>query len=174
MRTPLAVIGGAASSLAADDSRIDAATRRELAQSIVEQAAQMTQLVANVLDMTRLESGAGVAKPEWVSLEEIVGSALPRLRRPLAAHEVNTRLEEADADSRGSCPAGAAALQPLENAAKYTPSGSHIRISARRAVDEIELLVADDGPCFAPERAQARCSRNSSAAAPKVQSAASA
>ncbi len=152
MRTPLAVIGGAASSLAAGESRLDAATRGELAQTIVEQASQMTQLVANVLDMTRLESDAGVAKPEWVSLEEIVGSALQRLRRQLAAHNVSTRLDEAPT----LILADPVLLEQLlynllENAAKYTPSGSHIRISARRAVDEIELLVADDGPGFAPD-----------------------
>jgi two-component system sensor histidine kinase KdpD len=152
MRTPLAVIGGAASSLAADESRIDAATRRELAQSIVEQSSQMTQLVANVLDMTRLESGAGVARPEWVSLEEIVGSALHRLRGPLAAHAVSTRLEEAPTLIHADPVLLEQLLYNLlENAAKYTPPGSHIRISARRAVDEVELLVADDGPGFEPD-----------------------
>jgi len=152
MRTPLAVIGGAASSLAADESRIDATTRRELSQLIVEQSSQMTQLVANVLDMTRLESGAGVAKPEWVSLEEIVGSALHRLRRPLAAHKVSARLEDAPTLIHADPVLLEQLLYNLlENAAKYTPPGSHIRISARRAVDEVELLVADDGPGFAPD-----------------------
>lgn len=152
MRTPLAVIGGAASSLAADESRIDTATRRELAQSIVEQSSQMTQLVANVLDMTRLESGAGVVKPEWVSLEEIVGSALHRLRRPLAAHEVSTRLEDAPTLIHADPVLLEQLLYNLlENAVKYTPPGSRIHITARRAVDEVELLVADDGPGFAPD-----------------------
>jgi two-component system sensor histidine kinase KdpD len=152
MRTPLAVIGGAASSLAADETRLDAATRRELAQTIVEQSSQMTQLVANVLDMTRLESDAGVAKPEWVSLEEIVGAALQRLRRPLAAYEVSTRLDEAPTLIHADPVLLEQLLYNLlENAAKYTRAGSHIRISARRGVEEVELLVADDGPGFAPD-----------------------
>ena len=59
MRTPLAVIGGAASSLAQQDSRLSAEARRELAQSIVNEATQMTQLIANLLDMTRLEVRGG-------------------------------------------------------------------------------------------------------------------
>jgi two-component system sensor histidine kinase KdpD len=152
MRTPLAVIGGAASSLAAKDSRLDAATRRELAQTIGEQAGQMTQLVANVLDMTRLESDAGVARPEWVSLEEIVGSALQRLRGPLAAHEVSTRLDDAPTLIHADPVLLEQLLYNLlENAAKYTPAGTHISISALRGVGEVELLVADDGPGFASE-----------------------
>jgi len=152
MRTPLAVISGAASSLADDESKLDSASRHELAQSIVEQATQMTQLVANVLDMTRLESGRGVAKPEWMSLEEAVGSALHRLRGPLAAHEVAVQLD----DAPPLIYADPILLEQLlfnllENAAKYTPAGTHVRISARRAAHEIELLVADDGPGFVPD-----------------------
>ena len=46
------------------------------AQSIVDESTQMTQLIANVLDMTRLEVGPAVAKPEWVSLQEVVGRGI--------------------------------------------------------------------------------------------------
>ncbi|HJW53254.1 MAG TPA: sensor histidine kinase KdpD, partial [Burkholderiaceae bacterium] len=81
MRTPLAIIGGAASGLAQPESRLSAAQRRDLAQSIVDEARQMTLLIANVLDMTRLESGRASLRPEWVSPEELVGSALQRLRQ---------------------------------------------------------------------------------------------
>ena len=57
----------------------------------------MTQLVSNVLDMTRLESGRAVVRPEWVPLEEVVGSALRRLARPLANHRVSAHLDAAPA-----------------------------------------------------------------------------
>jgi two-component system sensor histidine kinase KdpD len=120
------VIGGAASSLADPESRLDEPTRREFAQSIVDEASQMTQLIANVLDMTRLESGRSVTRLEWVSLEEVVGAALHRLQTPLVSHAVSVHLDEA-------------------------PALSHVSISARRTGDEVELMVADDGPGFATE-----------------------
>ncbi len=151
MRTPLAVIGGAASSLLETEPRLGAEERRELAQTIVDQSAQMTQLVANVLDMTRLDSGRVVLRPEWVPLDEVVGSALNRLRQPLARHRLNTQLDEAPALVH----ADPVLLEQLlfnllDNAAKYTPPGSTVSITARRSGDEVELLVADDGPGFAP------------------------
>ncbi len=149
MRTPLAVIGGAASSLADPDSRLDAGTRRELAQSIVDESAQMTQLIANVLDMTRLESGRQPAQFEWIAIEEVVGSALRRLARPLAGFRVITHLADAPPLVR----ADPVLLEQLvfnliENATRHTPPGTHISISAQRGVDTLELLVADDGPGF--------------------------
>jgi two-component system sensor histidine kinase KdpD len=151
MRSPLAVIGGAASSLVEGAGRLDASARRELAQTIVDQSNQMTQLVNNVLEMTRLESGRAVARPEWVPPEEIVGAALHRLQQQLAGHVVSVHLDDAPALIR----ADPVLLEELlfnllENAAKFTPPGCHVRITARRGVDEIELLVADDGPGFEP------------------------
>jgi len=147
MRTPLAVIGGAASSLADPDSRLDAQTRRELAQSIVDESAQMTQLIANVLEMTRLESGRQPARFEWVAIEEVVGSALHRLAKALTGHRVSTSLEEVPPLIR----ADPVLLEQLffnliENATRHTPPGTHISIRARRGVDTLDMLVADDGP----------------------------
>ena len=152
MRTPLAVIGGAASSLAQQDLRLSADARRELAQSIVNESTQMTQLIANVLDMTRLEAGPAVAKPEWVSLQEVVGAALQRLQSLLADHVVETHLD----DAPPLIYADPVLLEQLlfnllENAAKYTPGGSRVIVSARRRNDEVELSVVDNGPGFPPD-----------------------
>jgi len=149
MRTPLAVIGGAASSLAQADSRLSTEARTELAQSIVEESAQLTQLIANVLDMTRLDSGRAAARPEWVSLQEVLGAALHRLRGPLTEHQVVTRIDEAPA----LIFADPVLLEQLlfnllENATKYTPTDSTITIEARRRDDTLDLVVADDGPGF--------------------------
>lgn len=149
MRTPLAVIGGAASSLADPASRLDADTRRELAQSIVDESTQMTQLIANVLDMTRLESGRQPARLEWTAIEEVIGSALQRLSKPLAGYRVSTHLKEAPPLVR----ADPVLLEQLffnliENATRHTLSGTHISISAQRGVESLDLLVADDGPGF--------------------------
>ncbi len=152
MRTPLAVISGAASSLAQPDSRLASEARRELAQSIVEESTQMTQLIANVLDMTRLESGRSVARPEWVPLQELVGAALHRLQHRLADHHIETRLD----DAPPLIFADPVLLEQLlfnllENAAKYTPAGSRIVVSAHRREGQVELMVVDNGPGFPPE-----------------------
>lgn len=149
MRTPLAVISGAASSLAQQPSRLSEGARNELAQSIVDESLQMTQLVANVLDMTRLESGRASIRPEWVSLEEIVGGALNRLRSVLAGRSVAPRLEQAPPLVFADPVLFEQLLfNLLENAAKYTPPGTCIEISARRSDDTLELRVSDDGPGF--------------------------
>ncbi|HQR19708.1 MAG TPA: sensor histidine kinase KdpD [Burkholderiaceae bacterium] len=149
MRTPLAVIGGAASSLAQRPSRLPEEARQELAQTIVDESRQLTQLVANVLDMTRFESGQAIIRPEWVSLEEVVGGALQRLQPLLAGHRVETRLDEAPP----LVFADPVLLEQLlynllENAAKYTPAGSHVVITVQRHDEGVEILIADDGPGF--------------------------
>ncbi|HTN49015.1 MAG TPA: sensor histidine kinase KdpD [Burkholderiaceae bacterium] len=149
MRTPLAVISGAASSLAQQPTRLSDEARHELAQSIVDESRQMTQLIANVLDMTRLESGRTSIHPEWVSLEEVVGGALHRLQSLLGGHAVETRLD-------GAPPLVYAdpvlfeqlLFNLIENAAKYTPRGTRVVIAAQRRGDALELQVTDDGPGF--------------------------
>lgn len=152
MRTPLAVIGGAASSLAQPDSRLSPEARRELAQSIVTESTQMTQLIANVLDMTRLEAGAAIAKPEWVPVQEVVGAALRRLQSVLDHHLVETHLDEAPPLILADPVLIEQLLfNLLENAAKYTPPGSRVVISVRRLDSDIELAVVDNGPGFPPQ-----------------------
>ena len=95
LRTPLAVIAGACSRLAEGGERLEPEERRALARSVYEQSRMMSEMVAKVLNLIRLESGGTVIRPEWVSLEEIVGSALHRLREPLASHQVTVNLAEA-------------------------------------------------------------------------------
>ena len=82
-----------------------------------------------------------------MSLQEIVGAALHRLRGPLARHRVETRIDEAPALIH----ADPVLLEQLlfnllENATKYTPPGTTITIDARRRNDTVDLVVADDGP----------------------------
>ena len=147
LRTPLASIEGAASSLVEDQGRLSATTRRELAQSIMEESRRMTRLVANLLDMVRVESGALGVHREWHVLEEVVGVALLRAGDRLAGRPVTTDL-----------PAGLplvpiddvlieqVLINLLENAAKYTPAGSPVEISAILRPDGVLVTVADRGP----------------------------
>ena len=86
LRTPLAVVLGASSRLAAAGARVPPEERRALATSVVEQARDVSERVAKILDMTRLETGGIRLERDWAAPADIVQSALARLRERLAAH----------------------------------------------------------------------------------------
>jgi two-component system, OmpR family, sensor histidine kinase KdpD len=148
MRTPLAVIGGAASALM-DKVELPAPERQALARSIVDEATQMTQVIANVLDMTRLESGRVTLHEEWTSIEEVAASALRRAQARLADRPVlldidrNVPLVRADPVLLEQL-----LVNLLDNAARHTPPGTNVTLGAHRGYDEVEVTVSDDGPGF--------------------------
>ncbi len=151
LRTPLAVISGASSNLAERGEKLPPEERRALAHSIFEQSQQMAQLIANVLQMTRLEAGAIALTRDWHALGEIAGSALGRLRERLAGHRVQVELD-------GELPllrVDATLVEQvfanlLENAAKFTPPGTTVRLRAERRAGELLVSVEDDGPGLPP------------------------
>jgi two-component system sensor histidine kinase KdpD len=151
LRTPLAVLVGASSSLITDAERLPTAARAELASTIHDEAMRMTALVNNLLDMARLESGAIALACEWTPLEEIVGSVLGRLRDALAAHPVKVALP-ADLPLLHVDPVLLEQLfaNLLENAAKYAPAGTPIEISAIARAGRVTVEVADRGPGIPP------------------------
>ena len=149
LRTPLAGITGAATSLR-DDGRLSPDARRDLAETICDEAERLERLVANLLDMTRLESGHVALRREWVPLDEIVGSALTRLEKAIAEREVKVRLGP-DVSLVWVDPILIEQLlvNLLENALKYAPAGP-IEIEARHAPGAVELCVSDRGPGLSP------------------------
>ncbi|PYN10970.1 MAG: hypothetical protein DME05_25700, partial [Candidatus Rokuibacteriota bacterium] len=90
LRTPLATITGAASTILESGSRLDAQARQELLESVREEAERLNRLVQNLLEMTRLESGALQLHREWHPLEEVIGAALSRLGKKLSGRKVHT------------------------------------------------------------------------------------
>ena len=150
LRTPLATITGAATALR-EDPDLDAATRRELTESIVDEAERLERLVGNLLDMTRLEGGAVVPKREWVPADEVIGSALTRLERQLGGRKVRAQLDP-DLPLLSVDPVliEQSIVNLLENAVKHTPSGSELSVTARQAGDAVLLEVADRGPGIPP------------------------
>ena len=99
LRTPLAVIAGASSSLLESGGTLDPARRRqELLQTIVDESNRLAMLVDNLLHITRLESGAVAVNKQWYPLEEVVGSALERAKKQLGDRPVRTR------PSAATCP----------------------------------------------------------------------
>jgi two-component system sensor histidine kinase KdpD len=145
LRTPLASILGAASSLQTL-SGIDATDRAELLATIQEEAERLNRFIANLLDMTRLESGAVEPNMELLDIAEVVGSVLRRAEKILIDHKIETRIAKNLPMLR---------LDPvlfeqvlfnlLDNAAKYAPSQTTIRIESWRDGDKIRLQIIDEG-----------------------------
>jgi two-component system sensor histidine kinase KdpD len=146
LRTPLAVIAGASSSLAEGGERMSADERRALAQSVFREAQEMSELVAKVLQMTRLESGL-VLERDWCSLAEIAASVLRRLKPRLADHLVMLDLPDNLPLARVDGALIEQALANLlENAARHTPPRTLVRLRAYLEGGEIVVSVEDFGP----------------------------
>ena len=151
LRTPLSAITGAASTLLEQDDRMPAASRRELAETISEEAAHLSRLVTNLLEMTRLESGAAKVRKELCPIEEVVGSALTRLEKQLSGHRVATHIPaDLPLAPLDVILTEHVFINLLENAVKYTPAGSTIEISATASDREVTVEIADRGPGISP------------------------
>ena len=151
LRTPLSAITGAASSLRDDAGTLSEHTRRVLADTISEEAQRLNRLIGNLLEMTRLESGAVRMHKEWHSLEEVVGAALARLDASLGDRPVRLAL----APDLPLVPLDDVLFEQVisnlvENANKFAPAGREIDIVAAVEGRELRLEVADRGPGLKP------------------------
>lgn len=154
LRTPLASITGAASTLRSQGEKLAPETREELLESIGDEAERLSRLVSNLLDMTRLDSGIELRR-DLYPLEEIVGAALQRMEGPLGRREVTTNLpDNLPLVSVDDVLVGQLLVNLLENAIKYTPEGSPIELAAEARDKDVMLEVRDRGPGFAPGEEQ--------------------
>lgn len=151
LRTPLATITGAASTLLKGGDQYDDAARRQLAQAIYEEGHRLDRLLKNLIDMTRLEAGGLQLKKERHAVEEVIGSALERLERRLAQHHVNTELPT----NLSMVPMDAILIEQvfinlIDNAVMYAPPGTAIDISVMPGNGMIVCEIADHGPGIRP------------------------
>jgi two-component system sensor histidine kinase KdpD len=146
LRTPLSVLYGLAETLPLTAPPLSDA-QRAVADAIQVEAKRMGALVNNLLDMARIQSGDIQLNLQWQPVEEVVGTALAAMKTTLAAHHVQTEMAadmplvryDAVLIERVLC-------NLLENAAKYTPAGSTLRITAGPQGDMMRISVADNGP----------------------------
>ena len=150
LRTPLASIAGAASTLRSQGEKLAPEVREELLDSISDETQRMSRLVGNLLDLTRLESGVQL-RSELCPLEEIVGAALQRMETQLRDRRVITQLpEDLPPVSVDDVLMGQVIVNLMENAIKYTPDETAIELVAEARPGVLELAVLDRGPGFAP------------------------
>lgn len=154
LRTPLAVMAGLAGMLEMQRSHDgdvplagDAAACHGPVAAMRDEVERMSALVENLLDMARIESGDVRLNRQWHSIEETVGAALAATGRILASHRVEVALApQLPLVEYDAVLIERVFVNLLENAAKYTPKGSHVRIEARAGPTDLFLSVADDGP----------------------------
>lgn len=150
--TPLASIIGSASSLLSYGKTYSPDVTQELLTTILEEAERLSRFVKNVMQMTRLESGAMVPRLQWADVEDLISTSLDAAHRRLRDHEVY-------ADTPDMLPMvhvdfvlmESVLVNVLDNAAKYAPVDTSIQITARKFGNEVAIDITDHGPGIAPE-----------------------
>ena len=151
LRTPLTAIAGTAANLRDELLPRIQPRQQEMLHTLVNESHQLVRLVENLLEMARLESGSLVLNCQWHVLEELVGSAIARLRRELGSRTVNVNIP-------ATFPLiwvdgfllEQVFVNLLENASRYTPSGAEIEISTTNIDHRVEILFSDNGSGLIP------------------------
>ena len=146
LKTPLASVLGAAGALRDLSKSFDDDAKAELLTTIIDESERLNRFIANLLDMTKLESGAVVPNAALHDIGEIVGSALERARKILVKHraevEINPDLPMVSVDA---VLFEQVLFNLLDNAAKYAPPDTTVRLQSWREGDSVRLQVLDEG-----------------------------
>jgi K+-sensing histidine kinase KdpD len=145
LRTPLATIRAVASDLR-DGVAYDDATRTELLATVCDEAERLDRIVANLLSMSRIESGAFTPERQAVDVDELVRDRVRRMKGLFRAVRVQVELPPdlplVDGDYSQL---DQVFTNLLENAARHAPPASCVRVTGRRRGDSVEVRVADEG-----------------------------
>ena len=147
LRTPLASIKASASGLLAEGAHFSDEEQRDALRTVVEEADHLNLIVGNLLDLARMRAGALVPSKQPILIDEVTGSVLQRMRHSLDGIVVRTTIRpelppvEADPIQISQVFANI-----LENAARFSPKGSEIHISAAPWRSAIQVRITDQGP----------------------------
>ena len=146
LRTPLTSISGNAGMLLSDLEKLDNDTVRQMCGDIYDDSAWLTNLVENLLAVTKIEEGRVELKMQPHLIEEIVSEALQHISRKQEEHIITVHHENelllAKCDARLIIQV---IINLVDNAIKYTPAGSHITITTKQNEQHTEISVADNG-----------------------------
>ena len=152
LRTPLSTIKAAASSLRGGEVSWDSPARSELIAAIDDEADHLNLLVGNLLDMSRIESGALKPKREWNILPEIIGSVLARMKHLAVEHKLEIDVPE----TLPLIPVDYVQMEQvftnlISNSLKYAPTNTTVHIRAREEGESVHVQVSNQGPQVPPE-----------------------
>ncbi len=155
LRTPLASIKGAATSLLGTRIRWSAEQQREFLSAIVGETDHINSLVRNLLEMSRIEAGRLRPDRQPSAIGEVIGAVVNRLRPSLSDHPLSLLVEPGlPAVMLDEVEIGEALANLIENAAKYTPTGTPIGVDVHRNGNLVEVMVSDSGPGIAADKLQ--------------------
>jgi two-component system OmpR family sensor kinase len=146
LRTPIFSLGGFVELLA--DEELDADTRRRFLEQVADQVERLRKLSVDLLDLSRLESGAMQLRPEQVDLGELTRSVSGEFEPALAQHDAHLELRLAARRIEAQCdPVRVAQIMRIliDNALTHTAAGTRIVVTAGRANGRVRLAVRDDG-----------------------------
>jgi len=133
------------------DSRADGATRPQLARSIEVKAREMSEIIANVLDLMSFEVGKVHLRRDWNGIDDLVASAVERLDGHFAEHPIDVALPaELPPVYVDATLVARVLVNLLDNAIKHTPPGTRITVSAGLEGDAVRVVVDDNGPGLPP------------------------
>ncbi|MBB2963479.1 sensor histidine kinase KdpD [Methylobacterium sp. R2-1] len=146
LRTPLASVLGAASTLRDLDAALPPEAKADLLATIIEESERLNRFIANLLDMTRLEAGAVAPNLAPQDVSETVDTALRRVDKVLAGHRVAVDVAS-DLPTLRLDPVlfEQVLVNLLDNAAKYAPEGTRVTVRARRDGGSVRIEVLDEG-----------------------------
>ncbi|HVM32893.1 MAG TPA: ATP-binding protein, partial [bacterium] len=152
LRTPLAAIAGSASGLLENRRAMDEKTQDELLENIFTESERLNRLVNNLLEMTKLESGAIHPRKDLVHINEIIGSSLARIEKQVGKRELLVRAPQ----DLPPAPMDGLLMEQvlvnlLDNALKYTPEGSPLELTAESDGRWLTVRVGDRGPGLSEE-----------------------
>src|SRR5262249_31988862 len=151
LKTPLAAVLGAAGALRDLPKSFDEDAKADLLATIIDESERLHRFIANLLDMTRLESGAVMPNTALHDIGEIVGSALERASKILAKHRVEIEISpELPMVMVDGVLLEQVLFNLLDNAAKYAPADTRIGIRSRRVEGSVRREGRDEGDGIAP------------------------
>src|SRR6202012_669835 len=152
LKTPLASVLGSAGALRDLSDKLNDAEKADLLATVIDESERLNRFIANLLDMTKLESGAVAPKLSPHDLSEIIGSTLRRTTKILRHHSVELHLAaDLPMVSLDAVLFEQVLFNVLDNAAKYAAPGSAIIIHTWRAHDLVSLQIADEGEGIPPD-----------------------
>lgn len=152
LRTPLASITASVTGLLDRDADFSVDERRELLETIRQEAARLNRLVGNLLDLSRLRAGALTPSKRPAAIDELIEGVVGRMEPILRGHVVELHLrEDLPEIPMDVVQVDQALTNILENAAKFSPRGSRILVQAARWESSVQVRIADHGPGIPPE-----------------------